>query len=62
MWPTMMVIYNYWIPLSERGRLVGLANAGSQFGTIVGFSLGGYLCVHGGWASLFYYFGILGDR
>lgn len=53
-----MLMYNYWIPLNERGRLLGLGYAGITTGTIIGFSVGGLLCVHGGWASLFYYFGI----
>lgn len=62
MWPTMMLIFVSWMPVDERGALIGFSSSGAQFGTIIGFSLGGYLCVHGfdgGWPSIFYYFGII---
>ncbi len=59
----MSSLWAYWAPPSERSRLVGIANAGSQIGNVVAFSLGGYLCVNGfdgGWPSIFYVFGIIG--
>ena len=52
-----------WTPSSEKGRLIGLASAGSWIGDVIGLPLGGYLCVHGfdgGWPSIFYLFGIAG--
>lgn len=62
-WPSMSSLWAYWAPAHERSRLVGIANAGSQIGNVVAFSLGGYLCVNGfsgGWPSIFYVFGITG--
>jgi len=52
-----MLVFNYWIPLSERGRFVGFAYTGVTFGIIMGFTTGGLLCVHGGWETLFYFSG-----
>lgn len=62
-WPSMSSLWAYWAPPLERSRLVGIANAGSQIGNVVSFSLGGYLCVNGfngGWPSIFYVFGGVG--
>lgn len=62
-WPSMSSLWAYWAPAHERSRLVGIANAGSQIGNVVSFSLGGYLCVNGfsgGWPSIFYTFGAIG--
>lgn len=62
-WPSMSSLWAFWAPPHERSRLVGIANAGSQIGNVVSFSLGGYLCVNGfsgGWPSIFYVFGIVG--
>jgi ACS family sodium-dependent inorganic phosphate cotransporter-like MFS transporter 5 len=59
----MSSLWAYWAPAHERSRLVGIANAGSQIGNVVAFSLGGYLCINGfagGWPSIFYIFGIVG--
>jgi hypothetical protein len=39
---------------------VGMSSAGAKFGNIIGFFLGGFLCLYGfdgGWASIFYIFG-----
>lgn len=62
-WPSMSSLWAFWAPPHERSRLVGIANAGSQIGNVVAFSLGGYLCVNGfagGWPSIFYVFGATG--
>lgn len=62
-WPSMSSLWAYWAPPHERSRLVGIANAGSQIGNVVAFSLAGYLCVNGfdgGWPSIFYVFGGIG--
>jgi predicted MFS family arabinose efflux permease len=40
MWPTMMGTWSRWAPQQERSRLIGIANSGSQIGTVVGFSYG----------------------
>ena len=56
MWPGIMNMWNYWAPTLERGRLIGFAGSGSQVGIIIGFSLGGYLCVHGKKILFFYKF------
>jgi MFS family permease len=40
-----------------------MSGAGAKFGNIIGYFLGGLLCVHGfdgGWPSIFYVFGIMG--
>merc|ERR1719223_2037590 len=39
-WPSMSSLWAYWAPAHERSRLVGIANAGSQIGNVVSFSLG----------------------
>jgi ACS family sodium-dependent inorganic phosphate cotransporter-like MFS transporter 5 len=60
MWPAMANMWTHWAPNLERGRLIAFSASGSQVGIIGGFSLGGYLCVHGfdgGWPSIFYIFG-----
>jgi MFS transporter, ACS family, solute carrier family 17 (sodium-dependent inorganic phosphate cotransporter), member 5 len=62
-WPGMSSLWANWAPPSERSRLVGLANSGSQIGNIVALPLSGILCVYGfaeGWGSIFYIFGGLG--
>jgi MFS family permease len=61
-WPGIFALYGRWVPSLERGRLLSFSGSGSQVGIITGFSLGGYLCVHGfagGWPSIFYIFGLL---
>jgi MFS family permease len=48
--------------MTERSRLVGMASSGSWVGNIIALPLGSFLCVSGfdgGWASIFYIFGIL---
>lgn len=62
-WPAMSSLWAHWAPPTERSRLVGIANAGSQIGNVAALSLGGLLCVKGpfgGWPSIFYFFGGFG--
>lgn len=36
-WPNMAGLWIYWVPMSERGRLIGMAYAGSQIGNASAF-------------------------
>ena len=63
MWPSMASLWAQWCPPAERSKMIGFATSGSQIGSIIALSLGGYLCVSGfdgGWGSIFYVFGICG--
>lgn len=62
-WPAFAGFWASWAPSTERSRLIGTANAGSQIGNVIALPLGGFLCVNGfdgGWPSIFYVFGGLG--
>ena len=61
-WPAVASMWSQWAPTAERSRLCGMASAGSWVGNIVALPLASFLCVNGfdgGWASIFYIFGIL---
>lgn len=55
--PAMSTLLAAWVPLNERGRLGAFALGGVQFGTIIGYSMSGFLTHYYGWASVFYVFG-----
>ena len=59
-WPSVSSFWAYWAPSEERSKLVGMSSAGAKFGNIIGYFMGGFLCLYGfdgGWASIFYIFG-----
>eukprot|EP00112_Aurelia_sp_Birch-Aquarium-sp1_P022091 Seg611.11 transcript_id=Seg611.11/GoldUCD/mRNA.D3Y31 product="Vesicular glutamate transporter 1" protein_id=Seg611.11/GoldUCD/D3Y31 len=63
MLPCNHQIWSYWAPRSERTILVTIALAGMNVGTIVTMPLTGLLTKYGfdgGWASVFYCFGVSG--
>lgn len=63
MLPCNHQIWSYWAPRSERTILVTIAVAGMNVGTIVTMPLTGLLTKYGfdgGWASVFYCFGVAG--
>lgn len=58
--PTIISLVADIAPLSERSRVVGFTMAGTSVGAVVGMLVGGYLCDHAGWPSVFYTFGLVG--
>jgi len=57
----MLAMLGVWAPPLERSRMISLALAGSNIGTVVAQPLSGLLCasnVMGGWPSVFYIFGM----
>lgn len=63
MFSAMAYIFGQWAPENEKSRLIGFAQAGMDFGSVVALVLGGVLCESGfyeGWGSLFIIFGASG--
>ncbi|XP_002166641.3 sialin [Hydra vulgaris] len=63
MLPCNHQIWSLWAPLQERSTLVTIAVAGMNVGTVVTMPLTGLLTKYGfdgGWASVFYCFGLFG--
>lgn len=63
MLPCNHQIWSLWAPLQERTTLVTIAIAGMNVGTVVTMPLTGLLTKYGfdgGWASVFYCFGVFG--
>lgn len=61
--PAVFAIIGSWALPTERSRFLAMFWFGQMFGTIVGYTSAGYLCVEGfdnGWASVFYVHGALG--
>ncbi|XP_056001235.1 sialin-like [Ostrea edulis] len=57
--PSMTAIVSKWVPVSERAQIVAVANAGTMIGSILSFSLSGFICmipIHNGWPFIFYVF------
>jgi MFS family permease len=55
MFPAMQVLLSRWAPSKESSRLLALAYAGCQLGTVLGLLSAGYLCSSPwGWPSVFY--------
>jgi len=52
--PAMTGAWGAWAPPLERTKLNGLAVNGACLGTLVIFSLSGYIAEHLGWAAIFY--------
>lgn len=53
-------VFSHWIPVQEKSRLIGFAQAGMSIGSAITPILGGYLCENGfsdGWGSIFILFG-----
>lgn len=62
-WPAMSAIFVYWAPAKDRTKMLGSSTSGAWMGNIIALPLGGFLCVYGfdgGWASIFYIFGLFG--
>eukprot|EP01095_Lingulamoeba_sp_RSL-Kostka_P006576 TRINITY_DN2070_c1_g1_i1.p1 TRINITY_DN2070_c1_g1~~TRINITY_DN2070_c1_g1_i1.p1 ORF type:complete len:467 (+),score=90.80 TRINITY_DN2070_c1_g1_i1:142-1542(+) len=59
-YPSMHVIFSYWIPSKERSTAVPIAWGGSYFGIVLSMFTSGYIVEWFGWASVFYIFGSLG--
>lgn len=60
-WPSLVGIFKHWTPPLEKSRLIGFAVSGKDIGNMLGFPLGGWLCINGfddGWGSIFYIFGM----
>lgn len=50
-----------WVPATERSKIGTMVYAGAQMGTIVGNIVSGFLIsATEDWASVFYFFGVLG--
>lgn len=59
--PAMHTIWGRWAPPKERTILTGVSYAGAMMGNVIGLPVSGILCKYGfdgGWASIFYVFGI----
>ncbi|CAG0886950.1 unnamed protein product [Cyprideis torosa] len=56
-YPVMNVMIAKWAPKEERSRISAFVYAGSNTGTALTFSLGGFLIDAFGWESLFYFSG-----
>lgn len=53
-------LFGHWAPPQEKSRMIGLAQSGLDFGSLVSSIFGGILCEHGfyeGWGSIFIIFG-----
>lgn len=53
-------LFAHWAPDKEKSRLIGLAQSGLDFGSLVSSIFGGILCENGfyeGWGSIFIIFG-----
>ncbi|XP_071644036.1 putative inorganic phosphate cotransporter [Temnothorax longispinosus] len=60
LYPCIQTFLSKWAPPAERARLGTLANAGSQFGTVIAMPIAGLLAASSsGWPSIFYLFGVL---
>ncbi|XP_052832455.1 sialin isoform X1 [Octopus bimaculoides] len=60
MFPSIQSLFGRWAPPLESSALLGLIFSGQLIGSIVCFSISGFLCVYGfdnGWGSIFYIFG-----
>eukprot|EP00918_Siedleckia_nematoides_P093921 GHVU01206233.1.p1 GENE.GHVU01206233.1~~GHVU01206233.1.p1 ORF type:complete len:538 (+),score=42.06 GHVU01206233.1:259-1872(+) len=59
--PAFHTIWSHWAPPMERSKLAGITYAGAMMGNVISLPISGLLCEHGfdgGWASIFYVFGI----
>ncbi|XP_067135474.1 vesicular glutamate transporter 2-like [Centruroides vittatus] len=59
-YPACHGIWRYWAPPLERSRLATIAFCGSYAGAVLGMPLSGMLINNLGWASSFYFYGLLG--
>ncbi|GAB1606333.1 uncharacterized transporter slc-17.2-like isoform X1 [Argonauta hians] len=58
--PAVQSIWGRWAPPAERSTLIAISFNGQLFGSVLGMSTSGFLCVYGfdnGWGSIFYIFG-----
>jgi MFS transporter, ACS family, solute carrier family 17 (sodium-dependent inorganic phosphate cotransporter), member 5 len=62
-WPAMSTMWSFWAPPTERSRLVGFANGGTQIGNVVSLTTSAFLCtqpIANGWPLIFYLGGGIG--
>ncbi|XP_068220261.1 putative inorganic phosphate cotransporter [Palaemon carinicauda] len=63
LFPSLVVLISTWVSPKERSKFTSFIYAGSNLGTVVAMSGGGWLCssnLFGGWPSIFYASGVLG--
>lgn len=61
--PSVHLMIAAWIPPKDKAKYCSFVISGSNFGTVLAMSVGGWLCnttFLGGWPSVFYIFGGLG--
>lgn len=61
--PAMHCLIAQWTPITARGRVVAITQAGSDVGAVVAMIASGIIAeskVLGGWPSIFYIFGVAG--
>ena len=57
MFPALQDLFSYWVPPTERTRMVTAAFSGNPIGTFTTMLTSGLLAQHWGWRSIFYIYG-----